>query len=44
MLLKVLKKLILKIKKTLKLKIVKVLKRFLKGILVAAAIALLFIR
>ena len=44
MLLKVLKKLILNIKKTLKLKIVKVLKRFLKGILVAAAIALLFIR
>ena len=44
MLLKVLKKLILNIKKALKLKIVKVLKRFLKGILVAAAIALLFIR
>ena len=38
-----LKKLILNIIKALKLKMAKVLKRFLKGILVAAPIALLFI-
>ena len=41
--LKVLKKLILNITKALKLKTVKALKWFFEGILVAAAIALLFI-